>query len=99
MDNVVRIVIPKEYFFPCFNLAVEALTQSPDYQAAHTILLDFTECHSLHGIGMSLETQLFYEQAKAHRKSVYWVGNPSMYNIVVMLNTATSSETLPYRNV
>ncbi|MBX0292891.1 hypothetical protein K3G63_20785 [Hymenobacter sp. HSC-4F20] len=98
-SNVVRIRILKEYFFPTFVLTVDELIRSPIYQTTHTILLDFTECYSVHGIGMSLETQLFYEQAKAQGKSVYWVGQLAMYNIVASLNEGsnTGSETLPYK--
>ncbi|MCA8831212.1 MULTISPECIES: hypothetical protein [Hymenobacter] len=98
-NDVVHIRIPNEYFFPAFVLTVEELMKSPIYQTAHTILLDFTECYSLHGIGIGLETQLFYEQAKTHEKSVYWIGQPAIYSMVAKLNEGinTGSETLPYK--
>lgn len=95
-NRALRIVIPEEYFFPVFTETAEYLFNTDDYRNAERIIVDFTNCQYMHGIGMGGEVQLFYQQAKEEGKSVYWLGNRSLYDVLCMINDGNDCPVLPY---
>lgn len=97
-NRVLRIFIPEEYFFPVFTETAEYLVNTDAYRAAEQIIVDFTDCRYMHGTGMGLEVQLFYQQAKEEGKAVYWVGCKSLYDVLCIITEGNSCPVLPYRH-
>lgn len=90
------VYITKEYHLATFVLTVDYLIKSTIYQKSNNIIIDFTDCQDIHGTGMGLEIQLFYEKAKENSKKVYWSGNYDIYKITYLLNEYGNTETVPY---
>lgn len=96
--NSITVFVPEEYFYPYFNETIEYIEKQFFYRNIRNIYLDFRHCKLLHSIGMSLETQLYFEKAKSNYKSVYWIGNKEMYSIIEELSKGeiSTSDIMPY---
>jgi hypothetical protein len=98
LAGVLVVFIPEEYFFPDFISTTEFLEKQGFYNDIENVILDFQHCKSLHGIGMGLEVQSYYESAKVANKKVFWVGNKGMYEIIIVLlgSDYNSTSVIPY---
>jgi|GEM_PF-3620115 len=92
------IYVPEEYFFPDFISTTEFLEEQDFYSEVDKVILDFQQCKLLHGIGMSLEVQNYYERAKLLDKEVLWIGNESMHKVIGILlgSDCKSVNVIPY---
>ncbi|GAA4047007.1 hypothetical protein GCM10022409_36360 [Hymenobacter glaciei] len=92
------VFISEEYFFPDFVETIEFIEVQAFYSIVRKVFLDFSKCKFLHGIGMSLETQLYFEKSKSDNKLVYWIGNNNIHAVVRILAEShyDSSDIIPY---
>jgi len=98
LAGVLIVFVPEEYLFPDFISTTEFFEKQGFYNDIKNVILDFQHCKSLHGLGMGLEVQSYYESAKAVNKKVFWVGNKDMYEIVIILlgSDCSSTDIIPY---
>jgi len=98
LAGILIVFIPEEYFFPDFISTTAFLEKQGFYNDIEKVILDFQHCKSLHGIGMGLEVQSYYESAKAVNKKVFWVGNKGMHEIIVIMlgPDCSSTDIIPY---
>ncbi|MBO2030874.1 hypothetical protein J4D99_05670 [Siccationidurans ginsengisoli] len=98
LASVLLVFIPEEYFFPDFISTTEFLEKQSFYNDIKNVILDFQQCKLLHGLGMGLEVQSYYESAKAVNKKVFWVGNKGMHEIIIMMLEPdySSTDIIPY---
>jgi hypothetical protein len=85
LAGVLIVFIPEEYLFPDFISTTKFLENQDFYNDIKNVILDFQQCKLLHGLGMGLEVQSYYESAKAVNKKVFWVGNKGMHEIIIIM--------------